>query len=360
MPGCWLFFINLNLKKMANNALSLLVTAQALLTNKYAAPEMRHKDYAITRILLANSDVMVPNALELKTSDQRAVEAYAFIKPTSDPVTTRHATGAATASAFGDTQKVALSWVTRGQLFKASMKMADRNYMTAAAMLSNRMEAAWIHLLDTIEALNAAYLGTNKSQVQAGSDGELGTWDSSNYVWQIDNLNKNWFFQYIQSMMAINNYSGMMDFIADPVAFAISQQLAAQGSGNSTNTQFTIGDLKIAQSTSLAPVSGYQGYGYIIPSGTVGLLTWVPKANRENRATRLQTYTTMNDPFGLGITGALHIYENKADNSIAGGELQDENVEYELTVDLSGVKAPLSVTNETTIFEAALLTGGGN
>jgi hypothetical protein len=345
---------------MANNALSLLVTAQALLTKKYSAPEMRHKDYAITRILLGNSDVMVPNVQEIKTSDQRTVEAYAFIKPTSDPVTTRHATGAATASAFGDTQRVQLSWVTRGQLFKASLKMADRNFMTAAAMLSNRMEAAWIHLLDTIEALNAAYLSTNKSQIQGASDSELGAWDSSNYVWGINSLNEKWFFQYVQSMMAVNNYSGIMDFISDPVAFAISQQLAAQGSGNSTNTQFTIGDLKISQSTSLAPISGYKGYGYVIPGGSVGLLTWVPRTNRDNKVTRLQTYTTMNDPFGLGITGALHIYENKADNSSAGGEVQDENIEYELTVDLAGVKAPLSVSNETTIFEAALLTGGGN
>jgi hypothetical protein len=345
---------------MANNALSLLTTAQALLATKYAAPEMRHKDYAITRILLANSDVMVPNALELHTSDSRAVEAYAFIKRASDPVTTRHATGAATAASFTDTQKVALSWVTRGQLFKASLKMADRNFMTAASMLSNAMDSAWINLLDTIEALNAAYLGTNKSQVQAAADGELGSWDGANYIWNIDNANQKWFFQYLQSMMMVNNYSGMMDFIADPVAFALSQQLAAQGSGNSTNTQFTIGDLNIAQSTSLAPVAGLKAYGYILPKGSVGLLTWVPKANRDNKVTRLQTFTTMKDPFGLGIEAALHIYEAKADNSGNGGELQDENVEYELTVDLAGVKAPLSVSNESTIFEAALLTGGGN
>lgn len=340
---------------MANNAYSLLVTAQALLGDKFANPEMRHKDYAITRILLQNSNIMLPNIQELKTSDQRPVEAYAFIKPTSDPVTTRHATGAATASAFGDTQKITPSWVTRGQLFKASMKMADRNFMSAAQMLANRMEAAWIHLLNVIETLNAAYLATNKSQVQAASDGELGTWDGTNFVWQVNDTNKQWFFQYIQSMMAVNNYAGMLDFIADPVAFAISQQLAAQGSGNSTNTQFTIGDLNIAQSTSLAPVSGYKGYGYLIPPGTIGLMTWIPRENREGKVTRLQTYTNMMDPFGLGIQAALHIYEAKADNSNLGGELQDENVEYELTVDLSSVKAPLSVTNETTIFEAALL-----
>ena len=345
---------------MANNALSLLTTAQALLAAKFAAPEMRHKDYSILRILLGNSQVMLPTVEQLKTSDQRAVEAYAFIKQTSDPITARNATGAGTATAFGDTQKVALSWVTRGQKFKSSLKMADRNFMAATQMLSNAMESKWIHLLDTLEAYAAAYLAANKSQVQAATDGELGAWDSTNYVWGVNNSNKQWFFQYIQSMMAINNYSGMMDFIADPVTFAISRQLAAQGNANSTNTQFTIADLNIAQSTSLTPVSGYLGYGYLIPRGTVGMLTWIPRENRENTTTRLQTYTTMNDPFGLGITAALHFYEVKADNSALGGETQDENIEYELTVDVANVMAPLSVTNETTVYQAALLTGGGN
>lgn len=337
---------------MANNALSLLVTAQAKLAEKFAQPEMRHKDYAITRIMLQNANIMLPDLQTLKTSDQRPVEAYAFIKSASDAVTAR--ASAATAAAFGDTQKIAPSFVTRGQLFKASLKMADRNFMTAVDMLANRMETAWIYLLDTIEAANAAYLAANKSQVQAAADGELGSWDGANFIWDVASANKPWFFQYIQSMMAVNNYGGMMDFLADPVAFAISQQLAAQGSANSTNTQFTIGDLNVAQSTSLAPVAGYTGYGYIIPQGTVGLLTWVPRLNRENTVTRLQTYTTMNDPFGLGLTGALHIYEAAADNSAAGGETQDENIQYELTIDFAGVKAPLSVTNESTIFEAGL------
>lgn len=343
---------------MANNAYSLLVTAQAKLAAKFAAPEMRHKDYAITRIMLANANVMLPTLAELKTSDQRPVEAYAFTKPASDAVTTR--AGSHSAAAFGDTQKVTPSFVTRGQLFKASLKMADRNFMNAVDMLANRMEAAWIHLLDTIEAANAAYLAANKSQVQDATSGELGAWNGTDFVWEVDNANKAWYFQYIQSMMAVNNYGGMMDFLADPVSFAISQQLAAQGAANSTNTQFTIGDLNVAQSTSLAPVSGYTGYGYIIPQGTIGLLTWVPRANRENREMKAETFTTMNDPFGLGLTGAIHITEVSADNSAAGGEVQDVNIQYELTIDFAGVKAPLSVSNESTIFEAALLVGGGN
>lgn len=345
---------------MANNASSLLTTAQALLSSKFASPEMRHKDYSILRILLGNSDVMIPEVDQLKTSDQRAVEAYAFIKQTSDPITARNATGAGTASAFGDTQKVSLTWVTRGQKFKSSLKTSDRNFMSSAQMLANNMEGAWIHLFDTLEAYGAAFLAANKTQVQAASDGELGAWDSTNYFWGVNNANKQWFFQYIQSMMAVNNYSGMLDFIADPVAFALSQQLAAQGAGNSTNTQFTIGDLKISQSTSLETIQGYQGYGYLLPKGAVGMLTWVPRENRQNTSTRLQTYTTMQDPFGYGVTAALHFYETKADNSAAGGETQDENTEYELTVDVANVLAPLSVTNETVIYGAALLTGGGN
>jgi hypothetical protein len=339
---------------MANNAYSLLTTGQAILTDKYANPEMRHKDWSITRAMLKNSQIMLPDVAALQTSESRTVEAYAFTKPASDAVTTRHATGAATASAFSDTQKITMSWATKGQLFKTSLKMADRNFMSEASMLANRMEAAWIHLLDTIETANAAYLAANKSQVQGASDGELGAWNSTDYIWEVGLENKDWFFQYVQSMMAVNNYTEM-DFIADPVLYAIAQQLAAQGSGNSTNTSFQLSGLPVSLSTSLTAVSAYKGYGYVIPSGSVGMVTWIPRLNRESKVTRLQTYTNMPDPFGYGITGALQIYEAKADNSSLGAEKQDENVYYELTVDIANVKAPLSVSNETTIFEAALL-----
>lgn len=341
---------------MANNALSLLTTAQALLTNKYSNPEMRHKEWAITKALLKNRDIMIPDYKTLQTSDSRAVEAYAFIKRASDPVTTRHATGAAVAASFTDTQKVTLTWATKGQLFKTSLKMADRNFATAAQMAANALESAWINLMDVIETLNAAWLATNKSQAQGASDGELGAWNPGTFVWEVDAAKQKWFFQYVQAMMNINNYSDMIDFIADPVAYAIYQQVYNQGTGNSINTQFTVGNLNMLQSTALAPVAGYSSYGYLIPDGSAGMLTWIPRVNRENVITRLETYTNMTDPFGYGIQAAIQKYEAKVDNSALGGEKQDENTYCELTVDIAGVKAPLSVANETTIFQAALLS----
>ena len=344
---------------MANYALSLLTTAQAMLTDRMSKPEMRHKEYSITKVFLANGPALLPDYESLKTSDSRAVEAYCMTKSATDTVNTRNHVHAA--DAFGDTQRVQLSFTTFGQLFKTSLKMADRNYMTAAQMLSNRMETAWIHLLDEIEAAGATALNTQKSQVQAAGDGALGTWDGAAFTWQVADTDQNWYLQYLMAMMKVNNYTDMMDVINDPVAFAILQQLANQGSANSTNTSFQFAGADVHLSTALAPDASYKAYSYLIPKGTACILPWIPRENRETVTTRLQTYTNMMDPFGLGIQGALHIYETKDSTYAAlnGGEVQDEIYEYELSVDLASVNAPLSVANESTIFKGALLSGGG-
>ena len=342
---------------MADYALSLLTTAQAMLSDRMSKPEMRHKEYSITKVFLANAPFLLPEYESLKTSDSRAVDAYCMTKSATDAVTAR--AHGHTADAFGDTQRVQLSFSTYGQLLKTSLKLADRNFFTAAQMLSNRLQTAWIHLLDTIEAANATYLNTNKSQVQAAGDGALGTWDGAAFTWQVADTDQNWYLQYLMAMMKVNNYTDMMDVINDPVGFAILQQLANQGSANSTNTSFQFAGADVHMSTALAPDDSYKAYSYLIPKGTVGLLPWIPKENRDTVTTRLQTYTNMFDPFGLGIQGALHIYETKGSTALNSGELQDEVYEYELSVDVATVKAPLSTANETTIFKGALLSGGG-
>jgi hypothetical protein len=338
---------------MANYANSLLVTAQGLLADKFSKPEMRHKQYSITEVMMKNTPVILPEIEMLKTSDQRAVEAYAFTKRATDSAAARLHNH--TASGFGDTQKVALSYSTYAQKFKASLKMADRNFMTAAQMLANAMESAFINLMDSIEAANATYLNTNKTQVQAAADGELGTNDAVNHIWQIPQSSKDWMFQYLGQMLNINDYGDMKDVICDPVAFAIAQQLANQGGSNATNKGFQFNDMNLVNSTALTALAGFVGYVYAIPEGTVGALPWIPRVNRENVVTRLQTYTNMNDPFGLGLNVALHYYETADTTAATVGEVQDEIIQYEISIDWATVKAPLSTANETTIFKAGLL-----
>jgi hypothetical protein len=97
----------------------------------------------------------------------------------------------------------------------------------------------------------------------------------------------------------------------------------------------------------------------VIPDGTVALLPWIPKQNREGIVTRLQTYSNMNDPFGIGLTAAVHIYETKASTYGNNGEVQDEVYEYELSIDVANVKAPLSTASATTIFKGGLIASGG-
>lgn len=345
---------------MADYATSVLVTAQALLNAKYAAPEMRHKDYSIIRTLLKGKDAFDTDVNVMKTSDGRAIEAYYLKKRATDAATARAA--AHTAASNGDSGAVALTWYTKAQKFKTSLKMSENNMFKDAQFLANLLESAWINLLDIIEALQATYLDTNKTQVNGCSAGEFGEFrnDGStiDHIFEVKQANKNWLFMYLQGMMANNNYNGMIECINDPVGFAIGKQIAMQGNSNAVNTSFQFSNLIMGQSSSLTPLEGYMANGYLIPEGVAGLITHVPALNAKGTETKLQTYSKMTDPFGLGLTAAMHSYPTAADTNGTGGATQDEVTQYELSIDYANVLAPLSVSTETPIYQFGLLSAG--
>jgi len=336
---------------MANYADSLLVTAQSMLNDDMAKPEYRHKDYSIIRVLTGNAPVLLPELDSIYKSDSMTVESYCLALSASDAITARAHDHAA--SAFGDSQKVTLSFAIRGQEFKSSLKAADRNYIGEAQMLKGRIMGAFIHLFDTIEALAATSLNTNKSQVNDATDGERGTWDDSNYVWEIDNANQDFVFQYISSMMRENNYTNL-DFIADPTLYALAMQKANQGGSNAVNLGWQFAGLNMFESPSITPGDEQIGLGYAIPKGTSALVHRIPSLNKVGKDTKDYTYTSMMDPFGLGIECAVHVREVGTDTSGSVGETQDVVFEYELTLDFAFVNAPLTTSNAATVFKHAL------
>lgn len=343
---------------MANYSDSVLLASQQILGDMASKPEFRHKDYAITRLMLAGASGFQFDLSE-KKSDSRPLTASWVKKRSSDAVTARSHNH--TAASNGDSGALSLSFVTKGEKFSHSLKQAENNVLADAQMLAGKLQSAWINLFDTIETAMYTYLNANRTQVNnAASGGRLGTWDNANFVWDIlnDEKSEKFFFQYFTQMIRSNKHAGMIDVVCDPIMFAIAQQYAQQGSGNNTNTGFQFSDINFAQSLDIPAAAGYDGQIFGIVPQTVGLTTCVAPKNAADTKTRLQTYTTMQDPFGLGITANLHIYEAMADTSLTGGTTQDETTQFELTVDYATMKAPLSVANESTIFKAGLKDSG--
>ncbi len=335
---------------------SALLNALAKLTTKYQKPEFRHEAYNLIRMMLnRGTGMFVGTELDrLKKSDQQVVDTFVFAKRAADLKTARAHDH--TVAAYGDSQQVTLSFSIKGYVYGSSLKLGDNNIYTMAEMLASDLESQTIANDNVIEALIATYLATYPTQTNgaSGSFAEFGEWDSTNFHWQIPASKKDYMFQYIQEIMAINDYDGPLDLVCDNVAWALSKQIRAEGSGNATNLGWQMDGLTLVKTRRVAD-SGYTATVYAIPSGTVGMVDRVPSLNRMGANTKTYDYGTMADPLGTQLTYANHYYEVGKSTAATGGATQDVGLEYENSVDVALVKAPLSSSgNDSTIFKFVL------
>ncbi|MCP4760906.1 MAG: hypothetical protein GY870_03930 [archaeon] len=335
---------------------SLLVNAQAKLAQRFQSPEMRHEPYNLIKAMITGGlNMFIDTELDrIYKSDSMTVDTYVFKKRSVSPGSARAYNH--TSAAFGDSQKVTLSFAIVSGTYKISLKMGGRNIFERAEMLANDLMSAQIAINNTIEAAIATYLSTYKNQTNAanGSYAGFGEWNSSDYVWEIPVSAKDNMFQYISEIMAINDYDQPLTVIADPVAAAVAGQLAQQGQANANNLGWQFDNMQIVKSRRVAD-SSYLGTIYVVPTGTVGMVARIPTQNREGAETKLYTYSSMNDPLGTPMEMAVHEYEAGADNSTLGAETQDVSFQYENSVDYAIVKAPISAnSNYSTIFKFGL------
>jgi hypothetical protein len=335
---------------------SLLVNAQVILPKILELPEFKHEPYKLINLMQARGKGLIPPAKlnEVLTSDSRTVDTYCFALRSITAGSARAHDH--TLAAFGDTQKVTLSFSIVSGNYGVSLKMGGRNIMDQANMLAHDLRSALISIDNSIEAAIASYVSTNKTQHNSasGSYARFGEWDGTGYRWIIPASQENWVFQYIQEVMSINDYDVALDIITDNVGSAIAAQKAAQGAGNATNMGWQFDNMNIVKSRRVAD-SEYQATFYVMPAGTVGLLNRIPKENREGRSLKNYDYSNMNDELGSGLVNAVHYYETGSTTAATGGETQDVTFEYENSTDYAMLKAPLSAgATYTPIFKFVL------
>lgn len=336
---------------------SLLLAAQAKLAQRFQAPEFKHEMYYLIRLMLDRGRNLLQNGTyeAYKTSDQRVVYGYVFAKRSIAAGSARAGNHALVA--LGDTQQVTITNTIVSANYGTTLKTGGRNLFTRAETLAADLQSASISINDTIEAAIATYLSTYKTQVN-GADGghaKFGAWDGTKFAWEVPAVSEKWFIQYIREIMGINDYTGPLDLVCDPSAFALIQQYMQQGSSNETNTGWQFENLNIVKSRRVADTD-YNGTVYAMPSGTVGMVNRIPTENKEGFVGKEVNYDNMPDPFGTGLDMAVHYYESAYDGNAAGSETQDLTFEYENSTDYGLVKAPLSGgATYSTIYKFGLL-----
>lgn len=352
---------------MANFVASNLVAAQAKFSQKFSELELRRKQNPALMLALNNLTATIPSHTELRTREDRAVDAYLFQRRAASNGTARAARPVGTK---GNSVAVGLTWQTVSETFQISMKQGDNNVFSYQEMLMNEMLQAAQNMHDRLGTIFLNYLISNRNQVPL-SDPQGAAWNASSYDYEVGADDSLFFFQKLSSIMKQHYYRGQLDVIADSLAFQKAQQLRAQGAQNANNLTFQFDELNIVNTTE-SIATGYQGSALAMPAGAFAALPWIPGQNRRGYGDYESYnggYGTMEDPLGATITGldangqmatilltyAVYAYTQAADDQAANGYTQDQVTTFEISLDIAPTLAPLSTADASVVNEFGLL-----
>lgn len=345
---------------MANFVPSDLVAGQAIFTEKFQSGEWRMPDSAALTTAVSGG-IANPALAGLRTREDRAVNAYFPIRQAAinDTARAHDHTGAR-----GDSLAESITWTTYAEPFSISIKQADNNVFNFAEMFASTQKNALFNLLNRVDAAFVANLIANKSQI--GVDGGNGDFDqgvSNDYI--VASADQDYFFENTKAFMEQNLYRGQLTAIVDSRANVLARRVSNQGGANSENLQYQmVGYDTVAASTRtiLDVPTTYTESGIFFETGLVGAIPWVPLQNRkgldpEKAMSYVGDYGQISMPNMAGMNVAIHSYGQRADGSASGGYTQDVVLEFELSIDMGFVQAPLSTfrgANDSVVFTAGV------
>ena len=342
---------------MANYAASVLAQAQVMLNERFQAAEMRQKPSAALMMLLKSRDFLIPDLKTLRTREDRPTKAY--LKNRANR-TVANARSHNHSGANADSTEIDISYTTYADTFSTSLKRADNNVFSDAEILAHEIENSLINLHEGIETALITWLDTNKNQVSAPPSGGIdrATFNTANDVYEIAAGDADEYLSIAKSIFRQEKYNGgQFDAILSSLLSSTHEKKAAQGTGNSTNLGFNFIGVEASESIEVSDTNYANGIGFFSPVGMTGILDWIPKQNRQGKGdidSVLGGFTTITDPM-TGLSMAVHGYTERGDTSGTNGNAQDEVTQWEMSIDLSPQKAPISTSNQSPIFAIAQL-----
>ena len=347
---------------MADYSTSRWDATMYTLGERMKQPEFKRKPSPTLMKMLKYRDMLVStgdrnSAMKEKKSDQSTIEIKLLNK---QAITVGSARAYDHSGNKNDSRNKAVTFTTVTADYATSIKESDRIIWSDIELEAAQLHSAMIAIHNSIETTQLAGLNTNKSQVVVSATPTSGTWDATNHIFQVLNGDYDLFLQKLKGFMRENYYDGgVYETIFNEALYQKAETILAQGAGNNTNLAWQGMGIDALVSQELANDSGYLGMGYAFTPGTLGILDWIPEKNRTGFGDTFQIgglYTRMPDPFGSGLTFAVHKRAVAADNDSTSGETQDINIHTEISIDLAPIIATTSTANESSIYKFGILT----
>jgi len=337
---------------MANYTSADLVKAQLKFTELANSAELKFRDPAVFKRLLASQSLFFENIDAIRSREDRLIEVNYHLRAS-------RGLGAARAhnhtGVKSDSGIVTPAWSSKTDKFYYSIKQADNSiYSLEEQLARNEIRNVVANFANGMETAAAAYLFAQRSQVNGANVG--GSFNAANFAFEITEATEgNRAMQITEGVMDYLKYRGMgYQIFCDQAAYQKFQYAAAQGAGNNVNLSFQYQNLEFIQSpemNDLAIALGYtNGFWEVVPVGLVAAMTWIPRQNREGNGNYwpLARYGSFINPID-GQTMAVHEYATSADDSINNGYIQDVQVQLEYSYDVCFEHAPLSTANDSPI-----------
>ncbi len=327
---------------------SIFLKAQVRMSELFSEPELRANLRPVNEVLLANAPALFINLQDIVDSEGVQTAAYYFQRTTAAVANARNSTHT---GAVGTSANQQLSFTVYARNFKHSVK-DDHHNVLGAGILANELYNAILDLHIDIETDSIAFLESNKSGVNAYS-GDYATFDGSDDILNVAVADKDRFFSIVRTAMKSNSYRRPLQTIFSTDGEIIFNEQAAQVSTTGQNLAYQLAGFNFSGVTDgITPDADEWMQMYSWEQGRVAMVARIPKLNVDGLETPVADYFTVEDPFGSGMTFAVHAYWVKSD---AGNKTQDVYREYQISVDIARAAAPLSVSTETVIHKSALL-----
>ncbi len=344
--------------QVANFTPSNLVAAQTRLEKKFTDPESRERVLPALKLGFSNANILIKSAADIRTREDRSVQAFALKRQTRVPGNQRTSTHTGPS---GDSMSMPLNWTTYSDTFSISLKQMDNNIFSFQDAFDQNMLNCILNIHGQIESDFIAYLLAQRTQVVKTTTpvGTRVTWNPTNYVHEVGAGDQKQFFQLAKEVMVQNYYNtGTYDCISGGQPYVNASFWAAQGNGNAQNTAFQFTGLNIEQSTDLTDGNYPMGVTLVMAHGTTALIDWIPRQNRMGYGdynSYLGGYGSFKDPYGTNITFAVHAYALRSDTSATNGIQQDNLMQFEISVDVAQALTPFSTSGESAVYEIAQL-----
>jgi len=319
---------------MASYLETVLLTALGQLSEE-ANKDMRLPQYGATRAFNDHKRNVITNyedfAKQEAEVDLRSMRVD-YLRRDTQTVNSYRASDFT--GALGDSTSDTLTWVTYAREFTLSDDNARNNTQGAAKQLAYQIKNARMDIGASIETAAVAKLEAFLNTTDVSSP--MTTWSSDNNWNLVSNENEDRYFNYIETEMQMRNYNGPLQFINYGTLNEMIKWQQNQGTANSQNLTFQYGNKSFYTSNTISNSSDHYGTTYACEENSLALVDWIPAKNREGLMNFAAfDFTSIPDPFGIFDGMALGIQKKVLQTTSTGGNTQDANWIYELSVDVA-------------------------